>query len=323
MGIVVVGGSGFIGTRLCSLFKLEGLDFKIVDKVVSQSFPDQTILGDVRYVDNLDSCILDNSILINLAAEHRDDVRPVSLYYEVNVLGAKNLCLIATRKNVNTIIFTSSVAIYGPTPFDTDEFGIAAPLNDYGRTKYEAENVYRAWQLEDPLNRTLVIIRPTVVFGEQNRGNVYNLFRQISSGRFMMIGDGLNRKSLAYVGNLVAFIHHTLTFKPTIHIYNYIDKPDLTMNELIHIVSNVLAKSSTIKYRLPYKLALSIGIVFDLIAKITRKRLPISLIRIKKFCANSMYSSSASITDFTPPFLLRDAIESTVKHEFLKVNKNN
>ena len=45
------------------------------------------------------------------------------------------------------------------------------PFNAYGKTKLEAENIYRAWAAEDPL-RTLVIVRPTVIFGEGNRGNV-------------------------------------------------------------------------------------------------------------------------------------------------------
>ena len=43
-------------------------------------------------------------------------------------------------------------------------------FNDYGRTKYLAEQVYKAWQAEDPESRTLVIVRPTVIFGEGNRG---------------------------------------------------------------------------------------------------------------------------------------------------------
>jgi nucleoside-diphosphate-sugar epimerase len=80
--------------------------------------------------------------------------------------------------------------------------------------------VYKAWQEKDPENRKLVIVRLTVVFGEQNRGNVYNLFRQIASGKFMMIGDGTNRKSMAYVENVAAFLEYSLGFENGVHIYN-------------------------------------------------------------------------------------------------------
>jgi nucleoside-diphosphate-sugar epimerase len=104
---------------------------------------------------------------------------------------------VAEEKGIKTIVFTSSVAIYGFAPLGTDESGEINYFNDYGRTKYEAELVYKAWYEKDPENRKLVIVRPTVVFDEQNRGNVYNLLRQIASGKFMMIGNGENRKSMA------------------------------------------------------------------------------------------------------------------------------
>ena len=162
--------------------------------------------GDVREIGQLRSAISNESVIVNLAAEHRDDVRPLSLYHEVNVEGAINICTVAREKCVQTIIFTSTVAGYGFAPIGTNESGNITPFNDYGRTKYEAEQVFKAWQAEDPAQRTLVIIRPTVVFGEQNRGNVYNLLRQIASGKFVMVGHGENRKSMAYVETVAAFV---------------------------------------------------------------------------------------------------------------------
>jgi len=321
MGIVIVGGSGFIGSRLSSLFVRDRVDFKIVDKVISGPFPKLTVLADVRSVKALNSAISKNSILINLAAEHRDDLRPLCLYDDVNVQGAKNLCLVATEKNVKTIIFTSSVAVYGFAPLGTDESGKVMPFNHYGRTKWEAENVYKAWQAEDPKNRILVIIRPTVVFGEGNRGNVFNLLKQIASGKFLMVGHGQNRKSLAYVENVAAFIEYSLNFKPGVHIYNYIDKPDFTMNELVARVNTILHSSEKITFRLPYIVGYAIGRFFDLIAFLTRKKLAISSIRVKKFCANSVYESAVSTTGFVPPVNLFDAIEYTVKYEFLEDHK--
>ena len=128
---------------------------------------------------------------------HRDDIRPISRYDDVNVQGAKNICDAARKHSIKKIIFTSSVAIYGFAPEDTDESGEPNFFNDYGRTKYLAEQVYKEWQLEDSENRALIIVRPTVIFGEGNRGNVYNLLKQIFSGSFLMFGDGKNKKSMA------------------------------------------------------------------------------------------------------------------------------
>jgi len=322
MKINIIGGSGFIGTRLSTIFNQKKVAFTIVDKVIGASFPALTHTVDIRSLEDLRASIDLNAVVINLAAEHRDDVSPPSLYDEVNIEGARNICEIANEMAVNRIIFTSSVAVYGFAPLGTNESGAIAPFNDYGRTKWEAEQVYKQWQSEDPQNRTLVIIRPTVVFGERNRGNVFNLLRQIASGKFVMVGDGLNRKSMAYVENVAAFLEYSLGFKPGVHIYNYIDKPDFTMNTLVTHVNKLLGRPSEIKFRLPFSLGLLIGSCFDLVAKITGKKFPISAIRVKKFCANSVYESAIQSTGFIPPVPLMDAIEKTVRFEFIEDHKN-
>ena len=322
MDIVVIGGSGFIGTSLCKrFFQRHNCSFEIIDKSKSIIFADKTKVIDVRFPFDFDQ---KNNIyaVINLAAEHRDDVSPRSLYSEVNVQGAINICNAARKVSLKRIIFTSSVAVYGFAPTGTDESGEIVPFNDYGKTKWEAEQVYKEWQAEDSQNRTLVIIRPTVVFGEGNRGNVFNLLKQISSGKFLMVGDGLNRKSMAYVENVAAFLEYSLDFNPGVHIYNYIDKPDFTMNALFAHVNKLLGRSAEIKFRLPFFLGLLLGSSFDLVAKITGKKFPISAIRVKKFCANSVYESAIESTGFIPPVPLMDAIEKTVRFEFIEDHKN-
>lgn len=294
------------------------LNVKIIDKISSKAHPELATLSDVRLADQLRATITEASVIINLAAEHRDDVRPLSLYSDVNIDGARNICTVAREKNVKTIVFTSTVAVYGFAPLGTDESGKIAPFNEYGRTKSEAELIFKAWQAEGPLERSLVIIRPTVVFGEQNRGNVYNLLKQIASGKFVMVGDGQNRKSMAYVENVVAFIEHSLSFAPGLHIYNYIDKPDFTMNSLVANVNRMLGRSETIRFRLPFSVGYTIGKCFDLVAKLTGKQFPISAIRVKKFCANSVYNTALEHTGFVRPVPLDKAIQQTVRHEFIE-----
>src|SRR5690606_24845982 len=142
--------------------------------------------------------------------------------------------------------------VYGFAPVGTDETGTINYFNDYGRTKYEAEQVYRNWQKKDPETRTLVIIRPTVVFGEQNRGNDYNLLKLIASGKFAMVGNGKNVKSMADVENIAAFLEYSINFGPGVHPYNYVDKPDFNMNQLLKRVNKALGKKESIGIRIPY-----------------------------------------------------------------------
>jgi nucleoside-diphosphate-sugar epimerase len=321
--INVIGGSGFIGTRLVQRLRgKEQLSVQITDKAPSKAHPELVTFGDVRSVEQLRASISNESAIVNLAAEHQDDIRPLSLYYEVNVGGAKNICTVAREKGVKTIIFTSTVAVYGFTPIGTDESGKIAPFNEYGRTKFEAEQVFKAWQAEAPTKRSLVIIRPTVVFGEQNRGNVFNLLRQIASGKFVMVGHGENRKSMAYVENVAAFIEYAMSFKPGIHIYNYIDKPDFTMNSLLANVNHILGRPEKVGFRLPFSVGYAIGKGFDLVAALTGKRFAISSIRVKKFCANSVYNTAIDQTGFVPPVLLKQALAQTVRYEFVESHEH-
>ncbi|WP_297337036.1 NAD-dependent epimerase/dehydratase family protein [Algoriphagus sp.] len=314
--ISVIGGSGFIGTRLCKRFTQSSIDFEIIDKVVSKTFPDKTALADVRNYAELFQAIT-GDVLINLAAEHRDNVTPISLYDEVNVLGAKKICEIAEAKNIQRIIFTSSVAVYGFAPINTDESGEINYFNDYGRTKYEAEQVFRSWQSKDPSNRTLTILRPTVVFGEQNRGNVYNLLNQIASGRFMMVGSGENVKSMAYVENIAALLQYSINFEAGVHLYNYIDKPDLDMNTLVDLVNKILGKSTKLNIKIPYSVGLMMGKSLDFVSSLSGRKFPISAIRVKKFCSNTAFSSNIEKSGFIPPVDLKTGIVNTVKYEFV------
>jgi nucleoside-diphosphate-sugar epimerase len=293
------------------------LDVAILDKVESSQFPGRYRYADVRDVESLSRGIADQDVLVNLAAEHADDVFPRSLYDDVNVGGAKNICTVAAERNVRKIVFASSVAVYGFSDRESVEGDERKPFNDYGRTKALAEDVFREWQAQDSSRRTLVIIRPTVVFGEGNRGNVYNLLRQISSRGFVMVGSGTNRKSVAYVENVAAFFERSLAFEGGVHVYNYVDKPDLSMNELVAFVREVMGKGRSTGLRLPYAAGFAAGVACDLFARATGRKLPISAIRVRKFCANSLVGSRIPSLGFFGPVPLSDALRRTVEYEFL------
>nr|WP_314266246.1 NAD-dependent epimerase/dehydratase family protein [uncultured Moellerella sp.] len=313
--LTIIGGSGFIGTRLSNQLKSQKIDFKIVDIQKSEIHSKQWEFGDVTKPETLIEPLKDSDVIINLAAQHKDNVHPISLYYDVNVDGAKNVCNVAEQLGIKHIVFTSSVAVYGFVTKETAEDGEYHPFNDYGKSKLEAEYVYDAWQAKSD-DHTLITIRPTVVFGENNRGNVYNLFRQIASGRFLMIGSGNNQKSMAYVENIAAFLHFATGLKSGKHVFNYIDKPDFTMNELTDVICNALGKPKA-NIRIPYAIGILGGYCLDILSKVTGKEFPVSSIRVKKFCARTQFKSDfISQTGFTPPVTLEKGIANTVQHEF-------
>jgi GlcNAc-P-P-Und epimerase len=313
--VVILGGSGFVGTRLAALLSKDSIPFLIGDLKQSDTFSDSWAYCDVRQPESLVEVIAGAEAIINLAAEHRDDVRPLERYHETNVEGATRVCVAARQAGVCRIIFLSSVAVYGFPNHPLDEAGPFAPFNEYGRTKLAAESIYRSWAAEDPA-RTLVIIRPTVIFGEGNRGNVYNLLQQVASGKFLMVGEGKNFKSMAYVGNVAAFIAHSLQFPPGEHILNYVDGPDMSTAELITHVRRCLGLPERIR-SIPKPIALAGAYLIDVVARISGRTFPISMIRVHKFCESTQFRADrVLVSGFTPPFTLSEGLARTIESEF-------
>lgn len=313
--VVVLGGSGFIGARLTALLIEQNVPVRIGDLRPSETFPNLWVQCDLRRKQSLADAVQNANAIINLAAEHRDDVHPLSRYQETNVEGASQVCHVARNLNVRKIIFTSSAAVYGFHTYPVDESGPFAPFNAYGKTKLEAEGIYRAWADENP-SRTLVIVRPTVVFGEGNRGNVYNLLQQIASDRFLMVGPGQNAKSMAYVGNVAAFLIHALSMGPGIHTFNYVDGPDMNMRDLIEHIRRCLGMTGRVT-RVPKSVALAGGHILDLFARLSGRSFPVSAIRIRKFCESTQFRADrATQSGFTPPYSLQEGLARTIEAEF-------
>ena len=313
--ISIIGGSGFIGDRLCALLEGDSQPFINIDINEPTRFKDHFHRGDVRDLSNDEKVFEKSDHIINLAAKHKDNVLPIELYYDVNVGGAKETVRVAEKYGISKIIFTSSAAVYGLHNEVVTEDTQFKPFNHYGKSKLKAEEVYLDWQKRT--GGCLIMIRPTVVFGEGNRGNVYNLLRQLNEGNFLMVGDGKNRKSMAYVGNMASFINYcSENVNEGLHIFNYSDGPDMTMNALVELISRKLNKDIP-SARIPYVLGLLGGYGLDLISFLIRKEFSISSVRVKKFCANTQFSSArVEETGFKREYSLLEGLEQTLNYEF-------
>lgn len=307
----MIGGSGFIGARLLSHLARP----LVIDRSVPEEGPDARRI-DVRERERLADALDEVDTVYLLAAEHADDVDPVSLYYEVNVGGAENVIAAAESHGIRRIIFTSTVAVYGLNAPGASEDTPPDPFNDYGRSKWEAEQKLMAWAERDG-DRSLVIVRPCVVFGEGNRGNVHNLLQQVHSGRFLMVGNGRNRKSMAYVGNLARFLAGLEESPPGIQVFNYSDKPDLDMSRLVGVAAEELGVRLP-RIAVPFPAGLFAAHGCDLVARLTGRKLPISSIRVKKFCAETTVDTTRlGSTGFEAPYSLEEGLRRMIRADFL------
>ena len=317
MNVCIIGGTGFIGSHLIAQIAANHTIYNI-DK--QQSLPSDNnlvkhIRADIRDYESLKKVFPDNiEMVILLAAEHRDDVSPTSLYYDVNVEGTHNVLKIMAEKGVEHIIFTSSVSVYGLNKNNPDELSDTDHFNHYGKSKLQAEEVLRRWFDNDRNGKSLIIIRPTVTFGPGNKGNVYNLLKQIASGKFIMVGRGKNKKSMAYVENVAGFINHCIDKRlKGYHLFNYIDKPDLATKELVHYAELALGKK-IIPIKIPYFIGYAGGVMLDMFSTISKKKFSISAVRVKKFCATTQFDSvTIQATGYKPRKTLAEGLEITIK----------
>ena len=316
MRVTLVGASGFVGTRLMDLLK-DDHQLRNIDIQPSHFFPELTVKGDVTVPSSLNALLADTDAVVLLAAQHRDDVTPTSLYYDTNVEGMKNVLQAMENNGVKRIVFFSSVAIYGLDKNNPNEDAPADPFNHYGKSKWQAEQVLQEWYKAHQ-DWNIDIIRPTVIFGERNRGNVYNLLHLLSTGKFLRVGNGRNVKSMAYVGNVVAFVKYMIeNVTDGYNVFNYIDKPDFNMNQLTEVVCEKLGRKIP-SIKIPYWIGMAGGYFFDFIAFITRKKLEVSSVRVKKFCATTQFDSTkAHNTGFKAPYTLKEGLTRTLEFEFI------
>ena len=206
---IIFGGSGFIGTHLKRYLIENNIETPQnvycydIRKKVSDGFMEL----DVRKPIQLEIPNITNSVIYNLAAVHTTPGHPDHEYFETNILGATNVCDFARKKNINTIVFTSSIAPYGASEDYKTEDTIPMPNTPYGISKLNAEYIHKLWQVEDPEKRKLLIVRPGVVFGKQEGGNFTRLFNSIKKGFFFYPGRKDTIKASVYVKDVVRILY--------------------------------------------------------------------------------------------------------------------
>jgi nucleoside-diphosphate-sugar epimerase len=306
--ILLTGGSGFIGSHFHDYLAHEAL---INLDLEAPTFHHRAtfIKGDIRKETDVELACKSNDVdtIISLAAKHHDFGIGHDEYFDTNEDGTAVICEVAARHSIKKIIFFSSVAVYGTCEQISNEQTQPQPDNAYGASKLAGEKVLEQWAKED-LSRSVVIIRPALVFGSNNVANMHNLIRQIDSGLYFHLGKADNIKSIAYVENVIeAVLFLKEKISPGIHIYNYADEPQLTTRQISEVIAQALDKK--ILLTVPKSLGIMLGLPFDLLIKITGKNLPVSTARIKKLATQTQHSAKKIFSEgFKPSYTTIDGL---------------
>lgn len=295
---VIFGGSGFIGTFFARELIEVGLvsrvylydrervadkNFEFREKMIEGQSKITFIHGDVRQ--QIEWAPPEPiGLVANFAAVHREPGHQDSEYYESNLLGAENVCKWAERTGCNRIIFTSSIAPYGSSEEVKDENSIPVPETAYGGSKLAAEKIHQIWQAGDS-NRQLVIVRPGVVFGPGEGGNVSRLIKAILGGYFSYMGNKKTRKAGIYVKELCATMIWALNIQASKYkgftLYNATMNPGPSIEEYVGEIKNVSGIRRHVP-NLPSSILLIAAYLIELVAKPFGIDHPFSPVRIKK-----------------------------------------
>lgn len=304
---VLLGGSGFIGSALTRALLAAGLPVRIADRQPCTVAPHAWQHADVRDEASVARALAGAETLFLLAAEHGTEPRPVERFEETNVGGARAVASAARRAGLRRIVFTSTVAVYGQHRGVRTEDSPCRPRSPYGRTKLEAERILEGWAREDA-TRSLVIIRPTIVFGPGVRGRMLGLFHEMAAPGFVMIGNGDNRKSFAHVENVAAFHAHAAALGPGVHVFNYADGPDLTLGEVATTIREALGLPTGFPRRsraVAVIAALLRGTRATEVVGATAR----SAAQVLRYCSDSRFTSvRRGGLDFAPPRSLREGL---------------
>jgi nucleoside-diphosphate-sugar epimerase len=265
MSVFITGSSGFVGKSLLINF--------------SDEEPIQWKRGNEI---NIDSA----SVVIHLAGKAHDlkNTSKPDEYYEVNTELTKKVLDAFLSSDAKVFITLSSVkAVADHVQGDLTEEHIPNPITHYGKSKLLAEQYILSKEI--PEGKRVYILRPCMIHGPGNKGNLNLLYKLVSKGLPWPLGAFNNKRSFCSIDNLV-FIIKELIERDDIPsgIYNVADNESISTNLLISLIAKSIIKKGKI-FNISPNIIILIAKIGDLI------KLPLNSERLGKLTQNYTVSN--------------------------------
>jgi nucleoside-diphosphate-sugar epimerase len=286
INILITGASGFVGSNMLPYLKLNinpsitsAVRYKEKNKL--QKYTDDAIVYDTIFLP--DSSY---SHYIHLAGKAHDlkKTSDESEYFKVNYELTKKLYdRFLSDKDAKCFIFFSSVkAVADTVKGELSEEFIPNPVTAYGRSKLKAENYILDNLSKD---KSVVILRPCMIHGPGNKGNLNLLYNIVSRGIPWPLGNFDNNRSFLSIDNLCYVVEQIVNGNVRSGVYNLADDDPLSTSELIRLISDVNQKKSKI-LNIPRS-------IIQMLAKIGNMLpLPLNEERLEKLTENYVVSNS-------------------------------
>lgn len=279
MKITITGASGFVGINIKKYLEIShDLDFMSVRYLPNHEFETK---GDA---------------IIHLAGKAHD-LKKVSIpqdYYDANFELTKQLFDSFLKSTTSVFIFMSTVKAVADTVNGIlTEDALANPQTHYGISKQQAEQYILSHDL--PQAKRVYILRPCMIHGPGNKGNLNLLYQLVYKGLPWPLGDFQNKRSFLSIENL-CFVMQELLENITIPsgVYQVADDIPLSTNELIQLLGESLEKKNTI-WKIPSSLIKGIAKLGDFLY------LPLNSERLQKLTENYVVSNEKIIEAMGKP----------------------
>jgi nucleoside-diphosphate-sugar epimerase len=288
-GIVISGGSGFVGKNLVNYLKN-------VAKPYEFTFITRANDKDVNSLswNAINKLISHNSeVFIHLAGKAHDlkKVNNSEEYFKINHDLTVQLFEVFLKSPASKFIFISSVKASADSLSGIlKEDMIPTPHTAYGKSKLQAEESIQRMLMEFALNnpetkKQLYILRPCMIHGPGNKGNLNLLFKLVNSGIPWPLGSFENKRSFLSIENLCFVINLIIEKEIEPGVYQVADDEPLSTNELINLMAITLNRKNWIM-QIPKSLIVGFARIGDVL------RLPLNSERLKKLTESYVVSNS-------------------------------
>jgi nucleoside-diphosphate-sugar epimerase len=220
------------------------------------------------------------SWIFNLAAIHREPGHKANEYFDTNIAGAKNINDFAERTKILNLFFTSSIAPYGESLQVSTENSNLYPKTPYGISKSMAELIHKNWLKTNDTKR-LIVVRPSVIYGPKDPGNIYRTIKALKNGFFVLPNGGNVIKAYGYVYGLVDSILFTMEKSDREITYNYAEYPLLNLKEMTQEIKKELHYNKP-TLSMPVSLLALVASGIQVVFKILGKKSDIHPTRVRK-----------------------------------------
>jgi nucleoside-diphosphate-sugar epimerase len=245
--VLVTGASGFVGGHL--LPALAGMRVRLALRAESANrLPgfEPVVVGDLDRSTEWTPALADVQTVVHMAA-HVHVMKPTAddrqRFYEVNALGTERLAIAAAECGVKRFIFLSSIKVNGESTTDRPFNAMDAPHpeDDYGLSKCEGEQ--RLFRVAARTGMSVVVLRPTLVYGIGVRGNFLKLMSWVSKGVPLPFGSIANARSILSVWNLCDLVVRVVQAREVASgVFLVSDGVELSTPELIRRIAGAMRR---------------------------------------------------------------------------------